>query len=146
MLKRSGYALVLGVLAAGIVLAMGREAPENGAAALFDQSYDPSREVTFEGRVLKVDPAPCASLPISNLHLHMLLPEGPAEINLGPCWYVQGQPLQFKKGDLVSGIGSDMETKAQVARVIVARKIRRGKEILRLRDSTGKPLWRQKPH
>jgi hypothetical protein len=144
MLKRYGYALILGVFAAGAVLAMGREAPENGAAAIFDQSYDPAREVTFEGRVLKVDPAPCASLPISNLHLHMLLPEGPAEINLGPCWYVQDQPLQFKKGDLVSGIGSEMEPKANVPRVIVAREVRRGKEVLRLRDPGGKPQWRQK--
>ncbi len=135
------YFILLVVLAAQPIMGKGYVGPDSDMTT-FDQVYNPKTEVAFEGRVLHVDPAACAALPISNLHLHLISSEGPIEVDMGPCWYVQDQKLQFKKDDFVFGIGSKIALKNGVPSVIVAREIRRGNAVLILRDPTGKPVWR----
>jgi hypothetical protein len=129
-----------GVGAAG---AMGwRGSKEPTATAVFDQTYDPGREVTFEGKIMRVDPAPCVALPVSSQHVHLAMAQDKVEVHLGPCWYILNQKPLLREGDIISGVGSEASWKSGDRRVIQAREIRRGKEVLRLRDQTGKPLWR----
>lgn len=118
-----------------------RGSPEPNPTAVFDQTYDAKREVAFEGRIIRVDPDPCVSLPVSSYHMHVQMAKEVVEVHLGPCWYMTGRSPVLKVGDIVSGVGSEATWRSADRRVIVAREVSRGKQVLRLRDASGKPLW-----
>jgi hypothetical protein len=117
----------------------GSQEPNLSAVAEFP--YDVHHEVTFEGKITKIDPAPCVALPVSSYHVHLYLGDKPVEIHLGPCWYLADQKLVLREGDFITGVGSVIG-KSGDRPMIAAREIHRGKEILRMRDITGKVLWR----
>lgn len=60
-------------------------------------------------------------------------------VHLGPAWYVDRQYLRFDNGDNVRVTGSRVQMDGQ--RVIMATEVRRGDEVLLLRDRDGLPRW-----
>lgn len=126
----------------GPVMAMGwRGSPEQRPTAVFDQTYDVSHECAFAGTILRVDPDPCVALPVSSYHLLVQIDQETVEVHLGPCGYIADQKPVLKKGDVISGTGSEAAWRSAGRRVIIAREIRRDKEVLKLRDGAGKGLW-----
>ena len=125
-------------------LAMGwRGSPEPQQTAVFDQPYEAGREKSFKGSVFRVDPDPCVALPTSSYHLLVQINGEMVEVHLGPCWYVSGQKMVFREGDKISVVGSESVRQLGSRHIISAREIRRGKEVLKLRDGTGKGLWQK---
>jgi hypothetical protein len=126
-------------------MAMGwHGSPEPNPTEVFDQPYDSTREIEFTGKILHVDPDPCVAMPVSSYHFHLQTDQQQIEVHLGPCWYVMDQKPLLKEGDQVTGVGSEAPWKSAGRRVIVGREIRRGREALRLRDASGRPLWNKK--
>ena len=123
--------------------AMGwKGSPEPNITEKFDQPYDPAREMAFEGKILRIDPAPCVSLPVSSYHVHLLIGKDPVEIHMGPCWYMAEQKPPLMEGDTITGVGSQSSQRSGERRVIIAREVHRGKQVFRLRDASGQPTWR----
>jgi len=65
---------------------------------------------------------------------------GSVTVFLGPVWYVNEQKFPLKVGDTweVTGHKSTMEQRPG----LVAREVRTGGSVLKLRDDHGRPLWR----
>ncbi len=61
------------------------------------------------------------------------------DINLGPISYVEEQPVELNKGDKVDVKGSWVTRRG--FKRFVAGEVRKGNEVLKLRDETGHPLW-----
>lgn len=65
--------------------------------------------------------------------------DGNVTVLLGPVWYMRQQQFPLKVGDTweVAGFKTTLEQKE----VLVAREIKKGAQVLKLRDERGQPLW-----
>jgi hypothetical protein len=61
-------------------------------------------------------------------------------VHLGPEWYVDSQDMVLHEHDRVSITGSRIGYRGQPA--VIAAEVKKGDEILMLRDRRGCPLWR----
>ena len=100
--------------------------------------YDLQTVTTVRGQVVAVEHVPRGR----HEGVHLKLATGTEEeaVLLGPAFYVDRQPLQLAKGDQVEVTGSRRTIDGR--RVIVAQQVRRGDQVLSLRDAGGVPLWR----
>jgi hypothetical protein len=73
--------------------------------------------------------------------LHALVQTGTEQINvhLGPGWFVENQNFPLQVGDQIEARGSRITFQNQPA--LVAIDVKKGSEILKLRDDNGFPLW-----
>jgi hypothetical protein len=60
-------------------------------------------------------------------------------VHLGPAWYVQRQDIKIVPGDKVEITGSRITYQGKPA--IIAAEVKKGEEILKLRDENGFPAW-----
>lgn len=58
---------------------------------------------------------------------------------LGPAWYVDAQPLKLAVGDRLTITGC--RSTAAGPTLFIAREIKKGSQVLRLRQADGQPLW-----
>jgi hypothetical protein len=65
------------------------------------------------------------------------------EIHLGPTWFLERQGLKVSKGDALEVTGSVIEEGG--ATFVVAREVKKGATVIRLRDEGGAPLWAGRP-
>lgn len=60
-------------------------------------------------------------------------------IHLGPLWFIEGQEIKIKPQDQVEVKCSQITYEGKPA--IIASEVKKGKEILKLRDEDGSPYW-----
>ncbi len=58
---------------------------------------------------------------------------------LGPVWYIEEQRIKFAANDKLEVKGSKMSIQGQPT--IIAQEVKKGDQVLKLRDDTGAPLW-----
>ncbi len=61
-------------------------------------------------------------------------------VNVGPASYVDQQGITFVAGDVLQVKGSRVDRPRRT--VIIAGEIKKGDKVLRLRDASGRPVWR----
>ncbi len=61
------------------------------------------------------------------------------EVHLGPAWFIDNQDLQLAAGDRVDVRGSRVTIDGKPA--LIAIEVRRGTDVLKLRDEAGVPVW-----
>jgi hypothetical protein len=61
-------------------------------------------------------------------------------VHLGPELYLEQQGVKLAKGDQIEVTGSRVDVNGKPA--IIAQQVRRGDQVLALRDEAGFPLWR----
>jgi len=102
------------------------------------RAFDPSSMTIFQGDI--VDVQRIARGHHLGVHLTVAMGSEQVTVQLGPDFYVDGQPLKLAKGDKVEVKGARTTVNGQPA--VVALEVRRGDEVLALRDTGGMPLWR----
>lgn len=60
-------------------------------------------------------------------------------VHLGPAWYVDAHPPRLESGDEMEVEGSRVSIDGKPA--LVAREVRKGGEVLALRNDAGIPAW-----
>lgn len=60
-------------------------------------------------------------------------------VHLGPAWYIENQDLEIAAGDKVEVKGSRVTIEGKP--VIIASEVKKGDEVLVLRDPNGFPAW-----
>jgi hypothetical protein len=60
-------------------------------------------------------------------------------VHLGPAWYVENQDSTIEPGDKIGVKGSRITFQEKSA--IIAAELRKGEEVLKLRDEAGIPMW-----
>jgi hypothetical protein len=102
-------------------------------------NYNPATEVTFNGIVDEVQQIPAPGKGQGGLHLMVRSDGGMQEVHVGPAAYVASKHFELAKGEAIVVTGSKVKLGGQD--VILAREIKKGNEVLTLRDPKGFPLW-----
>jgi len=108
--------------------------------------YDPATETTITGKVAAITQHTGKGRG-TGTHLMVETSAGTVEVHLGPTSYLAAQNASYAKGDQVTVTGS--KVKFGSSEVIIAREVKKGDQVLTLRDAQGIPKWsrgRQRPN
>ena len=103
-------------------------------------SYNGATEITLTGAVEEVKTmSPSGGRGMGGLHLLLNTPSGSVEVRVGPTWFVSSKNVTFTEGDVLTVVGSQMTMADR--KLMTAREIKKGDQVLTLRDTNGFPLW-----
>lgn len=108
--------------------------------AVAQRNYDPKTVETIQGKVLSVQKATRAQGRNYGIHLALQTDKETIPVHLGPGWYVEKQTPQIQANDTITVTGSRITIDGKPA--IIAAQVKKGNEILKLRDENGIPAWR----
>jgi hypothetical protein len=101
--------------------------------------YNPKTVETVGGEVVSVDKITNTKGRGYGVHLTLKTDKEAISVHLGPGWYIEKQGIKIKPGDKIEVTGSRITYEGKPA--IIAAEVKKGDEILRLRDENGFPLW-----
>jgi hypothetical protein len=107
--------------------------------------YDLKTVETVQGIVVAAPrPTPKGGLP-ERAQLTLKTPQETLSVYLGPGWFMDKQVMKIGDLDQIQVTGSKIMVQGKPA--LLAGKIRKGNQVLKLRNEQGQPLWRgpQKP-
>ena len=142
-------ALLIGVVTVVCALALvqaqaqggppGRGGGGWGAGGQYGRMYDPKTVQTVTGEVVSVETFTPASGMSSGVHLQVKTATETNSVHLGPSWYLDNQDVQIKAKDNIEVTGSRITFEGKPA--IIAAEVKKGDEVLKLRDQNGVPFW-----
>lgn len=102
-------------------------------------AYKPDTTVTISGEVISVEKTVPTKGMFYGVHLMVKTDEETISVHLGPGWYIEGQGIMFEPEDKLVVTGSKVTFDEE--QVIIASEVKRGDEVLELRDENGIPAW-----
>lgn len=111
-----------------------------GIGSKYDQLFNPKKRATFSGKVTSI----AYIKPIKGMTpgVHALLETADGEtvsVHLGPSWYIENQDVIIAPKDQIEVTGCKVKLNGDDA--VIAAEVKRGDEVLVLRDDKGKPVW-----
>ena len=106
---------------------------------LAQRRFDPKTVETLSGTVVSVDRQAAGRNANRGIHLTLQTEKETISVHLGPAWFMDKQKPRIDSGDKIGVTGSRVTFDGRPA--IVAAEIRKGDEVLKLRDQTGVPVW-----
>jgi hypothetical protein len=110
-----------------------------GPGSSYNKIYDPKTVETLTGEVVSVS----SIVPNKGMGagIHMILDTGKEKVSvhLGPSWYLENQDVKIEPKDKVEVKGSKVTFQGKPA--IIAMEVKKGDEVLKLRDDAGFPVW-----
>jgi hypothetical protein len=110
-----------------------------GMGGQYGRMYDPKTVETISGEVVSVDEMRPMKGMSSGVHLTVKTGTETISVHLGPAWYIANQDVKISSGDKVSITGSRITFNGKPA--IIAAEVKKGDEMLKLRDEGGYPVW-----
>ncbi len=110
-----------------------------GAGGHYGRMYDPNAMETVSGEVVMVGKITPMKGMSYGVRLLVKSGEGEVSVHLGPAWYIENQDVKIVPGDKVEIKGSKITFKGKPA--LIAAEVKKGDEVLNLRDEAGIPLW-----
>ena len=101
--------------------------------------YNPSTEATVTGTIDEIKNLTSPGRGGGGLHLILSAPSGAIDVRVGPASFVSSKGFTFAKGDALTVVGSKVTMAGQ--EVLIARELKKGDQVLTLRDAKGFPLW-----
>ena len=99
--------------------------------------YRADREITISGRVVAVVTRP-SSRSLPGEHLTLQTPKGKVDVQLGPARARIAEEHMLREGDQVEVTGAMISRRGQ--NVLLARQLKRGTQVLTLRNRRGFPI------
>ncbi len=146
-MKRTRIALVIlsivGIVIAGNAFAqMGmhwRGGGGWGMGSQYGRMYDPKTIETIGGEVERVDVITPRKGMSGGVHLVVKTDKEPISVHLGPAWYIENQDVKIQPHDKIEITGSRITFDDKPT--IIAKEVKKGDEVLNLRDDNGYPVW-----
>jgi hypothetical protein len=115
--------------------------PVPGTGDPYKKLFDPKTIKTISGEVIKIDQVPEFGFGLQMRLTVFIDKKEILPIYLGPAFYIVGpwQAKHFKLGDEVTVSGSQVTVSGEP--LMIATTVKRGNEVLRLRDKDGIPGW-----
>ena len=110
-----------------------------GPETQYGRLYNPQTMETIGGEVASVDTITPIKGMSSGVHLMLKTDKETVSVHLGPAWYIQRLDMKIAPGDKVEITGSRITFQGKPT--IIAREVKKGTEILKLRDENGFPIW-----
>jgi hypothetical protein len=147
-MKKLGMVALVGLL--GLILANGVWAQPGmgqgpgqgrgwGAGDPYSRLYNPKTVETLSGEVVSVEKFTPGRRMSYGVHFTLKTGKETIGVHLGPSWYVEKQPVTIAQGDKVEVTGSRITYQGKPA--IVAQEVKKGGQVLKLRDANGVPAW-----
>lgn len=134
---------VIALLSAPDASAQGRGANRGsggwGPRAAYNSKYDQKTVETLSGEVISVDRITPEKGMSYGVHLMLKTEKETISVHLGPGWYIERQDTQINAKDTVQVKGSRITFEGKPA--IIAAEVKKGDEVLQLRDERGVPNW-----
>ena len=132
------------VLAVGSLAQVGRDTRQRGregwgSGDRYGKMYDTKTVETISGEVVSVTKMTPMEGMSSGLHLTLKTGKETVSVHLGPSWYLQKQVVKIEPKDTIEVKGSRITFNGKPA--IIAAEVKKGAEVLRLRDESGHPVW-----
>jgi hypothetical protein len=109
--------------------------------------YDPRTVETIRGEVLRIvvvpgqGTGPGASTS-GGVHLTLKTEQGNVDVHLGPSWYLEKQSWKIAEKDQIEVRGSRVTIQGTPG--VIAAEVKKGDQVLQLRDANGIPAWHGK--
>lgn len=103
--------------------------------------YDTATEVTLQGTIIKVETHK-GRMGWNGTHLVVSFDAQQLDVHVGPSNYLAQQAFSFAAGEQIQVTGSKVKFDGSDA--LIAREIRKGEQVLTLRNSQGIPVWSRK--
>ena len=100
------------------------------------RNYDPKTIETVQGKVLSVEKMQQRG---HGVHLMLQTDRETISVHLGPSWYIDKQTPKIEANDTITVTGSRVTIDGKQA--ILAAQVKKGNEVLKLRDDNGVPAW-----
>jgi hypothetical protein len=115
--------------------------PGPGREDPYKKLFDSKTIKTISGQVIKVDQIPQPGFGLEMRLTVFIEKKDVLPVYLGPAFYIVGseQPKHFKIGDNVTVTGSRVTVQGEP--FMIATTVKRGNEVLLLRDKDGIPEW-----
>jgi hypothetical protein len=110
-----------------------------GAGSQYGRMYDVKTVETISGEVVSVDKIEPTKGMYYGIHLVVKTAKESISVHLGPGWYIENQDVKIEPKDKVEIKGSRVTFDGKPA--IIAAEIKKGNDILKLRDENGFPVW-----
>jgi hypothetical protein len=142
---------IFGLLAVGLFFAAAESFAQRGPAMMwrgsggwgpgtqYNRMYDTKTVETIAGEVTKVDRITPAKGMSGGVHMLVKTDKETLSVHLGPSWYLENQDVKIEPKDKVEVKGSRITFGGKPA--IVAAEVKKGDDVLKLRDDAGFPVW-----
>jgi hypothetical protein len=110
-----------------------------GPKANYGRMYDTETVETISGEVISVDKITPGKGMFYGIHLTVKTEKETISVHLGPGWYIENQSITIEPEDKIEIKGSRITFDGKPA--IIAGEVKKGDEILELRDDNGFPAW-----
>lgn len=110
-----------------------------GIESQYGRMYDPKTVESVSGEVMIVDKITPRKGMFYGVHLMLKTDKETISIHLGPGWYIENQDIKIEPKDKIEVKGSRITFEGKPA--IVVSEIKKGNELLKLRDENGFPVW-----
>ncbi len=110
-----------------------------GMGSQYNRMYNPATVETISGTVESVDKFTPMKGMYSGIHLILKTEKETIDVHLGPEWYIEKLDTKIEKGDKIEVKGSRVTISGKPA--IIAAEVKKGDNVLILRDSAGIPAW-----
>jgi hypothetical protein len=122
-----------------LVTAMAIAAAFGASNAIAQRNYDPKTVETVQGKVLSVEKTTAKGRGYG-VHLTLQTNKETVAVHLGPAWYIDKQTPKIEANDAITVTGSRVTIDGKPA--IIAAPIKKGDDVLKLRDENGIAVWR----
>ncbi len=110
-----------------------------GMGTSYGKKYNPKTVETISGEVVSVDKVTPMKGMSYGVHLTVKTEKETISVHLGPGWYIENQDVKIEPKDKVEIKGSRITFEGKPA--IIAAEVKKGEEIMKLRDENGFPVW-----
>ena len=110
-----------------------------GMGTAYSGIYNPSLADSLTGKVLRVEKVTPFRGMTYGVQILLKTEKETIPVHLGPGWYVERLDIKIGKGDKIEFKGA--RANFQDNQVIIAGEIKKGENVLVMRDANGTPVW-----
>ena len=110
-----------------------------GPGGHYGRMYDPKSVEIVSGRVILVEKITPRTGMSYGVHATLQSEKETISVHLGPGWYIENQDVKIEPQDTIEVKGSRVTLAGKPA--IIAAEVKKGNELLKLRDESGFPVW-----
>ena len=110
-----------------------------GPGTQYNRMYDPKTVETISGEITAVDRITPAKGMSGGVRMNVKTDKETISVHLGPGFYIENQDVKLQAKDKVDVKGSRITFDGKPA--IIAAEVKKGDEVLKLRDDAGFPAW-----
>lgn len=110
-----------------------------GMGTAYGKMYNPKTVETINAEVVSIDKITPMRGMSYGVHMTVKTDKETISVHMGPAWFIENQDVKIEPKDKVEVKGSRITFEGKP--VLIAAEVKKGDEMLKLRDESGFPAW-----